>query len=103
MHSKVLAKILAAMAGTTLAFASFTAEAMPAGQIDGASAAPQITLAAEGCGPGFVRGPAGRLPSRFRAAAGCRRRSAPRGAPPLRHPRRAGRRPDAVLIKNLCA
>ena len=55
MHSK----ILVAAAGLSLAFASVSAQAMPAGSVDGASAAPQITLAAEGCGAGFALGPGG--------------------------------------------
>lgn len=51
--------ILAVAAGASLALVSFGALAMPAGSIDGAAPAPQITLAAEGCGAGFARGPAG--------------------------------------------
>lgn len=51
--------ILAVAAGTSLALCSFGADAMPAGTVSGASTAPQITLAAEGCGRGFERGPRG--------------------------------------------
>jgi hypothetical protein len=55
MHSK----ILAALAGVSFVLASFGAQAMPAATVDGGNAAPQITLAAEGCGPGFALSPAG--------------------------------------------
>lgn len=51
--------ILAIAAGATLAFASVGAEAMPAGAIAGANAAPEVTLVAGGCGPAFHRGPYG--------------------------------------------
>lgn len=42
--------ILAVAAGASLAFASLGAEAMPAGSIAGAQAAPAVTLVAGGCG-----------------------------------------------------
>lgn len=56
-------KFFALAAGAALAFSSLAAEAMPLSAPVGASTAPEITKVAEGCGPGFVRGPAG----------GCRR------------------------------
>lgn len=67
MHSKIFAKILAKIpalglavaTGAALAVAGFGAQAMPAGSVSTVSAAPQITLAAQGCGPGFARGPYG--------------------------------------------
>ncbi|VVB43272.1 hypothetical protein RHAL1_00640 [Beijerinckiaceae bacterium RH AL1] len=56
--------IMTLTAATVLSFAALGADAMPAGVSAGASVpAPQLTYVAEGCGPGFARGPAG----------GCRR------------------------------
>lgn len=51
--------ILAVAAGASMALAGFSAQAMPAGAIVGASAAPQVTLVAGGCGPRFHPGPYG--------------------------------------------
>lgn len=56
-------KFFALAAGAALALSSLAAEAMPLSAPVGASTAPEITQVAEGCGPGFARGPAG----------GCRR------------------------------
>jgi hypothetical protein len=55
MHSKLLAVALA----TSFACVSLAVEAMPAAPVAGATATPQVTLVAEGCGPGFAVGPGG--------------------------------------------
>ena len=56
--------IMTLTAAAALSFVGLGADAMPAGVSAGASTpSPQITYVAEGCGPGFARGPAG----------GCRR------------------------------
>lgn len=56
--------IMALAVAGTLSLVGLGAEAMPTGiATSAATPAPQITRVAEGCGPGFARGPAG----------GCRR------------------------------
>ncbi len=50
--------LIAAVA--SLAVGTASAEAMPSEAASGIGAAPQVTLVAEGCGPGFRRGFLGR-------------------------------------------
>ncbi len=53
--------IMTLTAAAALSFVGLGANAMPAGVSAGASSpSPQLTYVAEGCGPGFARGPAGR-------------------------------------------
>lgn len=67
--------ILPLSAAAFLALAASASQAMPVSGVDGASA-PQITLVAGGCGPGWHRGPYG----------GCRRNGGPWGGPYWRGP-----------------
>ena len=55
--------IMTLTAAAALSFVGLGADAMPAGVSAGAAPSPLLTYVAEGCGPGFARGPAG----------GCRR------------------------------
>ncbi len=51
--------LLALATGAALVAGASAASAMPATLLAGAGEAPQVTLVAEGCGPGFHRGPYG--------------------------------------------
>jgi hypothetical protein len=52
--------LLGLATGAALLAGAVTAEAMPAGAVDGAHAAPELILVADGCGPGAHAGPYGR-------------------------------------------
>ncbi len=93
--------LLALAASAALVAGASAASAMPTNLLAGADDAPQVTLVAEGCGPGFRRGAVRRLPPvrwlpsalRARAALSAARRTASAASAAKRDALSARRRP----------